>query len=989
MIAVERGTTRNHELERRLEAFESEFVRNGTADLGDYLPPDDHVDYCNVLLELIRVDLEFAWDRGEERRLEFYRGRYPELFNNPECLRAAVSEEHRLRVAAGETPSPSEYGRRFGIALFDASASRLEKTIVTPVGAQPVPDGEVHEETTPLAGERRGGFTLIHEFGAGAFGKVFLARETGLANRLVVLKFSRKLPGESQTLARLQHSNIVPIYSVHQQGSFHVICMPWLGGTTFADLLDSIRGPGGIPASGQSVISTLHDRARLTRLEPASNNSSEDAPASPVEFTPVPAVLRQLEKASYTDAVLLFGEQLADGLAHAHERGVLHRDLKPANILLADDGRAMLLDFNLAADAELDGDAAANPGGTLRYMAPEAISALMERRGHSDPRADVYALGLILHELFTGTFPFASPRPGVTSLSAYRATRLTPPTDLRKSHPDLAPGVAAIIAKCLEPNAANRYPTATLLRDDLRRQRLNEPLAFAPNTSPRERLTKWSRRHPRLSSSVTLGMCGAVLLIAVITAFLVRQQRLNRLEATDAFTTLRSEKEALRLMLMSPQIPRSFAVEARDRSKTILERYDALNGVTAKSPLIRHLDKDEQAEATRDLGAVLYKFAAATRVLARTETIESRRTELNELWQKTVRNAEQARLRTPDITDRVGEFLAQGRYRKVIDTLTPSLIERDPNAAKWYACGIAHFRLGEYAEALRCFDVAAVLAPERPEILFSRGLTLQSAEQFAAAISDYDVVLRRHVNDMDSLLNRAICQFHQKDYTAALRDLDILETLNDAPSRLYFIREQVRQAAGDREGAARDFKKGLAAEPRDAISWVARGRAKLRLTPVDATGALADFEAATVNDPDERTAWENIAETLSERLQRPADAIPAQSKVIELAPDSASACAGRAVIFARLGRKSEALADVETAKAKKPDALALYQMSCAVILTATVDAQRVAGLDLLRTALRKDPVWAKSMATDSDLKTVHGASEFQKLIAAAAVLSPR
>ncbi len=102
--------------------------------------------------------------------------------------------------------------------------------------------------------------------------------------------------------------------------------------------------------------------------------------------------------------------RLADGLGHAHERGILHRDLKPANILLADDGQPMLLDFNLSEDLKLRSRApAAFIGGTLPYMAPEQLQAFQHGTCGGDARSDIFSLGVILYELLTGEHPFPLP----------------------------------------------------------------------------------------------------------------------------------------------------------------------------------------------------------------------------------------------------------------------------------------------------------------------------------------------------------------------------------------------------------------------------------------------------------------------------------------------------------------------------------------------------------------------------------------------------
>src|SRR5262245_41002466 len=102
------------EIDAFLAAFEEAAARADT-DLAAYLPPADHPHYLAVLRELVRVDLEFAWDRGQTRRLEVYRPRFPELFADPHGLRDVAWEEYRLRRAAGEDPDPADYRRRFGV----------------------------------------------------------------------------------------------------------------------------------------------------------------------------------------------------------------------------------------------------------------------------------------------------------------------------------------------------------------------------------------------------------------------------------------------------------------------------------------------------------------------------------------------------------------------------------------------------------------------------------------------------------------------------------------------------------------------------------------------------------------------------------------------------------------------------------------------------------------------------------------------------------
>ena len=175
--------------------------------------------------------------------------------------------------------------------------------------------------------------------------------------------------------------------------------------------------------------------------------------------------LAMLGKLSYVEAILWIGSRLADGLAHAHSRGILHRDLKPANILLTDSGQPMLLDFNLSADTK-EPASFASFGGTLPYMAPEHLKAF---RGQEDlpvdARSDLYAMGIILYELLAGRHPFEVFSGGSLSvLERMIVERSKPvPPALRERNPQVSPAVESIIRHCLEADPVadgiSRRPT--------------------------------------------------------------------------------------------------------------------------------------------------------------------------------------------------------------------------------------------------------------------------------------------------------------------------------------------------------------------------------------------------------------------------------------------------------------------------------------------------------------------------------------------------
>ena len=241
-----------------------------------------------------------------------------------------------------------------------------------------------------------------------------------------------------------------------------------------------------------------------------------------------------LEGMTYVEAVLWIGARLAEGLAHAHERGVLHRDLKPANVLLTDEGQPMLLDFNLAEDVRETGAAGARVGGTLPYMAPEHLAAYQGRPVDVDARSDLYALGVILYELLTG---------------ATRSGSTPGPLEERAAADDPGPAAAAAVGAVAEPRRVagrrfdpaplpgtepgRRYQTARQLQEDLDRQRLHQPLRYAADPSPRERMAKWLRRHPRAVTGTRIGIAAGFLLVLLAVWLFYRGEELARYESAD------------------------------------------------------------------------------------------------------------------------------------------------------------------------------------------------------------------------------------------------------------------------------------------------------------------------------------------------------------------------------------------------------------------------------------------------------------------------
>ena len=155
------------------------------------------------------------------------------------------------------------------------------------------------------------------------------------------------------------------------------------------------------------------------------------------------------------------GAATAKALHGLHRQETCHLDLKPANILIANDGRAVLLDFGLSCNAhqpDLLAEELRKAVGSPAWIAPEQVVGV---RG--DPRSDIFALGVILYEMATGELPFGTPQ---TAAGMRQRLWMDPPPP-RKLRPEVPEWLQEVILRCLEPLAANRYPSAAHLALDL------------------------------------------------------------------------------------------------------------------------------------------------------------------------------------------------------------------------------------------------------------------------------------------------------------------------------------------------------------------------------------------------------------------------------------------------------------------------------------------------------------------------------------------
>ncbi|HVX14252.1 MAG TPA: serine/threonine-protein kinase [Pirellulales bacterium] len=715
------------------------------------------------------------WQQGRRPSVEDLLERYPGVASAPGGVLRLISEELCLRHEAGEEIDLQDF-----LARFPQRRTELELLLACDelFETQLPPD-------FPQAGDQCGEFLLVREIGRGSQGRVFLATQPALCDRPVIVKLTALNVAEHLSLARLQHTGIVPLYLAQDlvERRLRLLCMPFLGGASLATVSEAMKSVPVTQRTGKTMADALvRCHTETTRTTPLGG------PA--LDF---------LSQATYVQAVCWIGACLAEGLHFAHQRGLVHFDVKPSNLLLAGDGQPMLLDFHLARGPIAARDALPDwVGGTKPYMPPEQSAALAAVRASRpvetavDGRADIYALAVVLDELLGGEGPLARPLDG--------------PYGLRCLNPHVSRSLADLLAKCLSPDPEARYADAQSLADDLRRHLADLPLRSVTNRSPFELWHKWRRRRPR---SALRMISSAVVLVAIaVVAWLWAGQRID---------------ESQQALVDGQQLlDRQAYNEAIERLQRGLDGLTPLPGATALKRTLR--ERLELARRTR-LTHELHQFVERLRFLdggssIDGDTLRAAEQTCHTFWEARDRllasslaptddrrvradlldllvfwldlNARLPQLDAAETRERTGELLDQAtatlgsspvldrerRFRlgvggKEADPGEPSTL---PAVSQRYALARSYLRSGDeeqalaefrravreepqefwanfyrgrcayrlslYEEALNAFSVCIALSPERAECFFNRALVYTALHENEEALLDYDRALK-------------------------------------------------------------------------------------------------------------------------------------------------------------------------------------------------------------------------------------------------------
>ncbi|MBI2825047.1 MAG: serine/threonine protein kinase [Planctomycetia bacterium] len=453
--------------------------------LKDFLPDNPPALRRQALVELIKVDLEYRCRQPDHaRRIEQYLDEFPELTEGGKLPCDLIYEEYHVRKQSGQPVDAREYFDR-----FPRQASELRRLLgLESAQTSTSVRGMGSVEEIDVGGSLDD-FDLLTRLGRGAFATVFLARQRSM-QRIVALKVSSDRGSEPQTMAALDHPNIVRVFDQRSlpDRKLRLLYMMYVPGCTLQAVVETIKNLPPAMRNGQRLLEAI-DEALLNRGESPPSDSH---------------LRSRLAAATWPQAVCWLGSRLAAALDYAHRRSVLHRDVKPANVIVAADGTPKLVDFNISYSSKVEGtSAAAYFGGSLAYMSPEQLEACSpafpREADDLDGRSDVYSLGVVLWELLTGRRPFRDTDPSsdwtatVGKMVHQRHDGVSQEA-IGQLPRDCPAGVKQILQTCLAADREERFATAGQLSRQLE-------LSLAPHVQrllrPRPgSMRNWVRRYP-------------------------------------------------------------------------------------------------------------------------------------------------------------------------------------------------------------------------------------------------------------------------------------------------------------------------------------------------------------------------------------------------------------------------------------------------------------------------------------------------------------
>jgi serine/threonine protein kinase/predicted Zn-dependent protease len=929
-----------------------------------------------------------------------------------------LADSFIARFRSGERPSIDEYALKYPelaeeIRAILPALVELELN-QTPDGSVTGAMGSPLEECAGAPPRVLGDYMILREIGRGGMGVVYEAVQQSLG-RHVALKVlpQQSLAGsshlerfqlEARAAARLHHTNIVPVFGVGSQEGVHFYAMQFIQGQGLDEVFEELRRlRGSAPEKGEHARPrTAAERSlsqatangllkgrfesarggdRVERAAPSAAHSQHD-PATTQAELPSPASSRsgasgnlsfstQSElsgtqaETQYYRSVARVGLQVAEGLAHAHSLGILHRDIKPSNLLLDARGTVWVTDFGLAKAEGTDGlTHTGDIVGTLRYMAPERFD------GWSDPRSDVYSLGITLYELLTLQYLFQEPNRAKLIDRVMHDTPISPRKLDKKAPRDLE----TIILKAIAKEPAQRYVSAEQMAEDLRRFLADKPV-LARRTSPTEQAWRWCRRNPALAATSALAIAGlvaAVVILALSNARIARTSQALALALREKDGALKTARESEIQAQASAQQAQASAQEAGServraeageaQARAAVDHF--LTRVTddalLKEPGLQVLRRDLLRSALRFYDDFVKQHANDPNLRAAMANVQ---------------------LRIGKIQKDLGDGAGSQKSILTAKSIYQALAKEKP-ADREVQVGLAEcqYRLGELPEAIRIYERLIKLDPKNPG--HRRGL----AEAYnSQATNQNDVskvaeVLEAH---RKALALRESLEREFPDDPAAQNDLGgTLNNIGVVLNRQGHTQDALAMYVRAVEQGEAAFGKA----PQVTLYGHYLGTQYRNVTQM--LRALGRYDEALGAEQRETNHWKRLAR---ENPEMPIFRARLYSSSLDLAR-----------FLITQGRKPEAAEWFELAGQALEDQPRksggdLYNLACAWALAAEAIGSRqgeltagdarerdrliAAAIDALRQSIEVGPQTVLHMRADDDLAILRGRADFRELIA--------
>jgi serine/threonine-protein kinase len=719
-------------------------------------------------------------------------------------------------------------------------------------------------------------YELQTKLGEGGMGVVFKALDVDL-NRFVALKFLppqidrssvelERFIQEAKALSALNHPNIATIYAVETAGERQFLSLELI--------------PGG----------TL--KAKLQQTYSAG------------------AVLSM-------DDVFKYAQQTAEGLAHAHARGIIHRDVKTSNLMLTEEGNVKITDFGVA---KLAGSSLSTiPGsllGTIAYMSPEQAMGV-----DVDARSDLFSFGVVLFELITGRLPFEAPNDAalLTKVANARAP------ELKAFRPDVPPELEQIVGKALKKRLEERYGTMADLLADIRAARALRSDQTRQTTRNELRAAVAPERI-RWRTGVATFLAAAVLAVGL---FWGARELLRLVPAARVSTTKASEKIPAKPANRLAVLP--FQIFGEQGSKTLSE------------------------DVTTELTKQLIQNEQLTRLVSIVSSTELRKDNLTRLEEVSTKFGANLALSGSVFQDHddviVSANLIDTRKNIVLNvTDSTALWDRVPSLCQSLAQNLAKMLLVQVAEA------------PGPGELYLRGRgyleRYDRIESLENAIAAFDKALSKDQTYVLAHAGRAEASLRKYRLTKDDSSLDHAREsvanafrLNDQLAPVHFAKGLLRVAIGYQDGAIDSFQRSWKiAEGAAALPELANSHDSMNRVDLIAQGADALRELA--NSYDAMNRLKLAEETYHQAIQvrkgywlgykqlgvfyqkhgRVDEALPFFKLVAQLAPDDHTSYTNLGAMYLKLERFPEASAAYQQALTIDPSARVYYNLGTSFYL---------------------------------------------------------